>query len=358
MARGRLDPQLRIGAIDGEAALSRVIDVTVGPDGLLYVTQWQTPFVTVFDQGGSVVRTIGRGGSGPGEFTQAGYVGFLGDSLWVSGRSRLASFGLDGELLDHVAFRNGLDDPRLTYGPTRYMAGGVLVAEVSIQSSMIARGEIHRVPILVTTPQGSILDTLASAAVPRNTAEIQLDDYWLYYPVQELGGPGHAFAPDGSALVLLDVMAVSRGQGLLSATWIDPQGDTLATRDEAFPLRPFAQEVRERVVRRLAAQWTEVMPLGEARVRDVATEQIPWPESEPPYTSAIVGTDRRLWLRRESVSDSVLWDVWSPDTGPSLRVWAPADLELKHASASSVWGVRKSSLDVSFLFRYELVPGC
>lgn len=356
LQEARLEAVFRIGELDGEAALSRILAVTQGPDGLLYVTQRQVPHVTVFDVDGSVVRRIGRSGSGPGEFTQAGLVGFLGDSLWVSGRDRLAVFEPDGALVRHVAFRHGLEDPRLTYGPARYMTGGVLVSRVSIRMSMIARGEISRVPILVTDTDGTILDTLALSPVPRNASEIQLEDYDIYSTLPELGGPGHAFAPDGSALVVLDIARIGSDRGVLEASWIGPRGDTLAVREDTFPRRPFPSSLRGEVVGRLAGQWAEVLPFAEARVREAADEQIAWPEFQPPYTSAVVGADQRLWLRREALSDSAMWEVWTPEEGPQLRVWAPADLELEYADESSAWGARQDSLDVPFLFRYEITP--
>lgn len=356
LREARLEPVFRIGELDGEAALSRILAVTQGPDGLLYVTQRQVPHVTVFDVDGSVVRRIGRSGSGPGEFTQAGLVGLLGDSLWVSGRNRLAVFEPDGGLVRHVAFRHGLEDPRLTYGPARYMTDGVLVSRVSIRRSMIARGEISRVPILVTDTDGTILDTVALSPVPRNASEIQLEDYDIFSTLPELGGPGHAFAPDGSALVVLDIAQIGSDQGMLEASWIGPRGDTLAVRNDTFPRRPFPSSLRDEVVGRLAGQWAEVLPFTEARVREAADEQISWPEFQPPYTSAVVGADQRLWLRREALSDSAMWEVWTPEEGQQLRVWTPVDLELEYADDASAWGARHDSLDVPFLFRYEIIP--
>jgi len=35
-----------------------------------------------------------------------------------------------------------------------------------------------------------------------------------------------------------------------------------------------------------------------------------------------------------------------------MEVWVPADLDLKYADDEQVWGVRKNSLDVPFLYRY------
>ena len=88
------------------------------------------------------------------------------------------------------------------------------------------------------------------------------------------------------------------------------------------------------------------------RIRDEALDQIPWPEHHPLYVDALLGADQRLWLKRDVVGDSARWEIWSPDRGPEMEVWVPADLDLKYADDEQVWGVRKNSLDVPFLYRY------
>ena len=63
-----LTESLRIGSIDGDDALSDVIDIAIGPSGEIYVVQAFVPSVSVFSPGGELLRTIGREGSGPGDF--------------------------------------------------------------------------------------------------------------------------------------------------------------------------------------------------------------------------------------------------------------------------------------------------
>ena len=67
----RLVEELRIGAPDGPAELSfaSVNELTVGPDGSVHLYDEQASAVRSFDSTGAFLRTIGREGEGPGEFS-------------------------------------------------------------------------------------------------------------------------------------------------------------------------------------------------------------------------------------------------------------------------------------------------
>lgn len=74
---------LRIGSVDDPSYdLSAVKGLAVGPGGQIYVGQRYE--IRLFDARGKFVRTIGRRGSGPGEFQQVGGIGWRGDTLWAT----------------------------------------------------------------------------------------------------------------------------------------------------------------------------------------------------------------------------------------------------------------------------------
>jgi hypothetical protein len=64
------------------AELANPGDVAITDDGFVLVVDAQPTVVKVFDAAGALVRTIGREGSGPGEF-KSGYIAVLGDTLVV-----------------------------------------------------------------------------------------------------------------------------------------------------------------------------------------------------------------------------------------------------------------------------------
>jgi len=57
--------------------------VAVGPAGELLVAQPSVATIAVFDSAGHYLRSIGRPGRGPGEFSFVGRIGWTRDTLWV-----------------------------------------------------------------------------------------------------------------------------------------------------------------------------------------------------------------------------------------------------------------------------------
>jgi hypothetical protein len=66
----RLVPEVRIGSVDGDEAytFSMVVGLVLDDLNRVWVADYQEQNIRVFDSRGAHVRTIGRKGSGPGEF--------------------------------------------------------------------------------------------------------------------------------------------------------------------------------------------------------------------------------------------------------------------------------------------------
>lgn len=350
-----LEEDLRLGAVDGPTALNSVLGMAGDQAGNVYVTQWQVPHVTVFGPGGELAGTVGRRGQGPGELTQPRGIGLLGDTLWVSSQGRVARFRTDGAFIGQAEFRRGLSNPRLSYWPARYLAGGVLVAEVAAPSSLAASGELGPQPVLVVTPQGDILDTLAMVDVAANMIEIRLEGRQIYTQVPELAGPGYVYSPDGRYLVLLETEVRGDDTGVLRAIWVNTSGDSVDVKEQGFVPQSVDPAMKEAVVARLAGPWSERFAIPYARMHDTVEDQIRWPAYQPLYSGALVDADQRLWMRREVDGDSVRWEVWSRDSAATAEVWMPSDLELEYVGQDQLWGMRRDELDVPYLYRYRVV---
>lgn len=94
--------ELRIGSgDDSDRGFCRIVGVEVGPDGRIYVLDGQDQQIRVYDDAGRPLRTVGRRGDGPGEFTQARLFGFKGDTLWVNdaGPMRVTLMSAEGQVL-------------------------------------------------------------------------------------------------------------------------------------------------------------------------------------------------------------------------------------------------------------------
>jgi len=82
----QLRQTLRLGNAegDGPAGFGDIADLLVDATGRMYVLDGQSQDVRVFDSAGTFVRTIGRRGSGPGEFQRAVALRWgPGEQLWV-----------------------------------------------------------------------------------------------------------------------------------------------------------------------------------------------------------------------------------------------------------------------------------
>ena len=81
------DPNLIFGDIRGIQAAS---------DGTIYVLDFQAAEVRAYDPGGQYLRTVVRGGEGPGEITEANGIILAGDTLlWLHDHGKWSIIGVD-----------------------------------------------------------------------------------------------------------------------------------------------------------------------------------------------------------------------------------------------------------------------
>jgi hypothetical protein len=92
----------RIAGPDVEVGMVR--DIALHPDGSLYVADLDPVTVHVFAPDGHALATIGRLGSGPGEFADA-FLALQGDTVVVQDRraSRVTRFDRTGRMIDLLA---------------------------------------------------------------------------------------------------------------------------------------------------------------------------------------------------------------------------------------------------------------
>src|SRR5688572_17002409 len=79
----RLVPEMRVdGATNNMVSIGRV---RVGPKNEVMIPQAKDRNILVMDSTGRRLRTVGRRGQGPGEFTalSSRWIGWVGDSVWV-----------------------------------------------------------------------------------------------------------------------------------------------------------------------------------------------------------------------------------------------------------------------------------
>jgi hypothetical protein len=99
-----LEEDLSIGIEEGDERymLNRPQDIKVTNDGTIYIMDWGDTCIKVYDSEGGYLRTVGREGVGPGEFSTPVYMAFSEDGriFLMDGRNqRIVIFNIHGEYL-------------------------------------------------------------------------------------------------------------------------------------------------------------------------------------------------------------------------------------------------------------------
>lgn len=166
----RLVPEFSVGAVEGEdwEVFAAVTGLEANDEGRVFVLDRQTQELRIFSPDGGYLRSVGRSGSGPGEYINPnGLVWLSPDSLVVVDQrgNRFSVLTSDGEYVRSVprqlgfyawAFRGGLTDGRV------------------FEFSSVPDGE-DRVPALLSTPLRDP-GTTAAASLVGDTVKLPLSD--------------------------------------------------------------------------------------------------------------------------------------------------------------------------------------
>ncbi|MFC1725170.1 6-bladed beta-propeller [candidate division KSB1 bacterium] len=104
---------LSIGEEEGEKEYNffRISDINIDGKGNIYVVDWSEREVRVFDKDGNFVKTIGRSGQGPGEFSEPSRIFINSENIIYVFDSqnglRVTRFSSGYEYIDHKTFGFG-----------------------------------------------------------------------------------------------------------------------------------------------------------------------------------------------------------------------------------------------------------
>lgn len=358
-----VEREARIGGVDDERyPWAYVRELAVGPEGRLYVAPSQIASVWVYEADGRHVRTIGRSGEGPGEFSAVTDLGFRGDTLWVRDASAgtLSLFELEGRYLGRIHFSIPNPAGNLILRPGRLLGDGSVFSEPLYRMRAVADGDLDRVPLLRLTRQGTVTDTLAWKILRRDALRIEFE--WAGTALT--GGhplPAsilYAMGPSEEALYLADPEP-SPGADPFVVMKLGLSGDTLWRREYEFTPIPlddgYLDSLIEETWERRSSLHEE---MTEARYREAYLESLDAPPHLPPVTDLEVNTDGAIWLRREERhADTIGWWVLASDGEPLAELEIPASIRVLAVDGDEIWGVETDELDVPYLVRLGLRRG-
>jgi hypothetical protein len=345
-----------------QAQLTFVSDLALDPDGSLYLADAMFPAVLHLEPDGSLRRILGRGGSGPGEFSRLFQLGVIRDSLWVvdPGLLRVTLFPRRGRGQATVPFGRGLVIPPGDHRPyARYGVpaallpdGGMLVEEVETVDGA-AGSPPARLIVLRTERQSAIRDTLTRLPWGNSSMRFVNREGAAHKRQPFTDDPTIAIASDGSLVVQVD-RAAARSEAPSSFT-------VRAWRDGREPL--WTREVRyrpARLTRAIVDSVAEAQAGPPPITADSIRARLYRPAMLPPVDLVVVGQDRSIWLRvrfADSPAGRADWMLLSPNGYPLRRVTTDARFRPCEVERGALWGVIHERDELPRIVRYRVPAG-
>jgi hypothetical protein len=352
-------PEVRVGgaaATGPEYEFTVIRDVAVGPNGSMYVTQGQEQEIRVYDALGKYVRTIGRKGGGPGEFTGLGSIGFVADTLYATDfrQRRMTLFRADGSLISTIVAEASeptrFDSVVFRPSPVVLLADGSALGSASYAADQVANGKIKAAPVYRLTRTAKVLEIVAWVPVGSGQGSVMSGTRAMFFTQPFSDAPITVFAAPVRRIFVIERSAQS-GTSAFRVTAINAGGDTLWTRAHSYrpvPLGSFrADSVRNALVGRLSGGRGAFTP-------DQIGKAVYIPDHQVTITRAFAAADGSLWLRREQFSDPVTWTVIAPNGNIAATLALPPNVRPITVIGDQVWGVELDDDDVPQLVRYRI----
>ncbi len=347
-----------------DADLSRVDFMAISPDGDIVVTQPQDGYLKVFGDDGAV-RTVGRSGAGPGEFTNVTRIGWIGDTLWAldGGLRRATRFDRDYALLgstpDPLTITIGdapADSSAANAGAfvQAVLPGGDLRVAAPFSAShppaWAAGLDSGSTPFLRVTPEGQIVRLLAVQSADR--CEVRYAIGATGSGVTNVPFCAHPLDTswDGGAdLGLLSVTPPEQGDPSYSITVVTPSGDTAFTREFSYTPIPVTQHAIDSLDVLLEQSYAKVPPA----MRNARPHPTP-AETFPPVDRIVLGRDHTVWLEEHTVDPGHHWLMLSPAGDPVARVTLSPTVKLMAAEHGTIWGTEEDADGLLGIVRYRV----
>jgi 6-bladed beta-propeller len=334
----------RVGASDEDGLVLVTAAVTL-PDGRIAIADAGTHRIDVFDARGRRVRSMGREGRGPGEFTHPAWIGVRGDTLqvWDMVQARLSLFDTAGRFIR--------TDP-----PVTDMGSFPRVAGQFADGSLLLAGAERE-----AWRNGPFRDSLL--LVRMDMASGRRDTLGKVPGDEQFGSR----SPDGrvSEATTLPfgrrtVLAVHGGRAYVGT------GDTSAilASSDGGGWTPVAVVPipRRRVTRQdIEDYWARLVTRGAgARTTRERPERLAYPAEYPPYGDLRTAPNGDLWValpsRPSEWTQGGRWVVFAPRGTVRGTVYVPGRARVLEVGERAVLVSETDSDDRQLVSRYALTP--
>lgn len=335
------EPEVVIGSASGNDAqqLYQVRGATVLPGGQIAILNSGTSEVRFYDETGAHLKTVGREGTGPGEFGWPSWIGRLGDTLAVldvsQGVGRITYLNFQGDLIGTEPLRSlGTAGSR----PERMLPDGTLLQMLEDGRYPTTSGPFRREQRLVRWHNGAEeADTVATL----QGSDIFWDaegDGMIWYP---------PFGRVTSIAIGADRVFVGDGERFVIDAY-DFEGRHRLRVRAAVHRPPITDELVSRwTEEETSGEWYRQRPGGPAAVRRFY-ESMPRLEAVPAYTDIEVDPSGRIWAQRYEMPGDPrnLWIVLDADGRWLGQVALPGGLDPLEFGRDYVLGLVTDELDV------------
>jgi len=321
------------------------------------------PEVLVLDSTGAFLRTIGRAGSGPGEFVSPTGLGWWGDTLWVGDArgARIQLFDEQWESAGMIQFIISPDsDDRYARGlaPSLLLFDGSVLARVpGISIGGASLGLVKETAQVRANWDGEVLDTVAVFDIPtRDFLSLQVSGNQMIatvHPVQTMSTLVPAGRLPGFYIVDRPI-PTHPDSALIGIHRIDVHGDTLWSLQHALPSVPVSEEFKEHWYDRMARPGEDATP-GSERLERTLREDVEFPEYLPAVTNALAAMNGDLWIETpHGKPDSSSWRIFDSLGTAIGQVNTGKGLSFKYTDGDLLWATIQDDFDVPILLQFRI----
>jgi hypothetical protein len=372
-----LHREITIGAADGSEhyMLGAIADVAVSRSGDTYVWDRSIPAIRKYDASGEYVRTIGRVGSGPGEYRAGGAIAVGPDGkllMWDPGNARINVYAASGDAVTSWPTRSG--------GPGSVDGSGLLTVDtagnVYVQSVFMlqqpGRPVDSRSGWIRFTPNGTLRDTVLKPAYPvDHVMSVEVRGQFASRVVPFTANPTIELSPLGYF-----VHGVS---DRIAFDLLEPGKPVVSIRRSISP-EPVSARERDSARADVTGSMRKVSPSWSWTGAEI-------PRTKPVYRALTIASDGRLWVqlaegppvKRDSAglgrgqmmvmqgpgggrslpwscpsNGWLLFDVYDPGGIYVGQVRTPEGVNPIVMRGDFVWGVTCSNDDVPSVGRYRI----
>lgn len=356
---------------------TRIRDVAVDVRGQVYVLDDMEQRIRVFAPDGDLLRSMGRLGSGPGEFRRARWLRVLGDTLWVYDpmNARLTAFSTaDGALRENT--RAGATPMRLDdISPVGHFETSLSHEDrpsvfnplaVRVSHATGSRGE-RRELLRYTRSKASLSYYVYPRGEPpaasARLGQMHTRQPFDTEPLWRVGYGGRSLVVvlreeerSGSAMNPFGAGGGPRSIRLLSLGF---SGDTLLDQRLISPATPVTDAHVRAIVDSMAHPPDALRLEGKRLAGDPneIRDSLYVPRVWPAVTELFVGDDGTYWLRQPQppAPFATFWR-FTHSGEPLLPVRIPAGLTLFRVTATHLWAVREDDDGVPVVEMHEVAP--